>query len=242
MSARLRLSVIGFIIVLLAATPGATSAAPPAGDLAPEAVTWSAVRERDGIAYFLYGSAAPAHIVRYDMNTRTRLPDIPVRSGASALDVDAQGLYLAAGTRLYRYSLDGSGEKLLVQLPKTVRDLLVGGQFLYASQRDQNWGDSSLTSVDKTTGLVLDSRGYWYPMVGLSIARHRQDFRPQQWSLPVRYPFDVAKPGRHAGQHDRQPIPWRLSRRHADVCLPRRGPRRRELRHRLQCRQPDLQQ
>jgi len=127
------------------------------------AAPWLFALEEGGVVHLLF--EFPAKILRYDMNTETWLADIDFGISPTAMAIDAEGLYVAFGSVVNRYALDGSGETLLYTSPNTVREMLVDGSLLFLSDFDK------MESVDKGTGALLDSADFFYSIRGLSIAR-----------------------------------------------------------------------
>jgi hypothetical protein len=168
-----------FVRLVIAAVLGATLLAPvnmaasstsvpnAAEPLKQTQSSWLDMRSNEGVVYFLFGS--PARIERYDMEIEQWLSAVTFREIPTAMAVDSDGIYIAFGSRVKRYNLDGSGETSLVVLQHPVVDMQVAGPYLYLYW-GFGWGNNGLVSIRKTSGIVIDTREYWYTMTGISIA------------------------------------------------------------------------
>jgi alpha-tubulin suppressor-like RCC1 family protein len=123
---------------------------------------WLDSKEHASIAYFLFQS--PARIERYDMNTEMWLTDIQLDDTPTAFSVDPDGLYISFGRRTSRFDLDGTGETHLHNTSSDVTNLFTINQYLYI------YFYETLMSIDKFTGVLIDSRDYWYGMQGIDVA------------------------------------------------------------------------
>lgn len=114
---------------------------------------WAAVVgsvQQAGIAWFLHDS--PARIVRYDMTARQWLADIvlPVARGtATALHVDADGIYVSYGASVYRYNSAGGAETQLLNTAQPVQSIHSDGNLLFINYSSSLY--ARFVSLDKTT-------------------------------------------------------------------------------------------
>lgn len=136
-------------------------AASPAGAAAP----WLESETQGGIAYFLY--ASPPRIERYDMAGESWLPDLTLAETPGTFAVDGEGIYVSFGRRTSRFTLEGTGELHLQNMNNDVRELATVGNHIYLYDWDL------FKSVDKTTGILIDSADLWYGMTGLDVAPAR---------------------------------------------------------------------
>jgi hypothetical protein len=151
-------------LILLHSAAVASAPALSGAGTAQDTPPWLVMLRQGGVAYLLF--ASPPRIERYDMDAETWLADITLGGTPTALAVDGDGLYVALGSRAYRYNLDGSGETFLVDLGQDVADAQVAGPYLYLYSANP----SSLVSIQKTSGIVVDTQDSWYRLQGLSIA------------------------------------------------------------------------
>lgn len=126
------------------------------------AAPWIEAHQHGGITYLLF--EFPPRILRYDMAAESWLAPFSFVDTPTAMAVDADGLYLAFGSEVKRYALDGSSVDPLHTASFAVEEILTDGPLLFLSSNDL------LESVDKATGSLLDSENYFYSMQGLSIA------------------------------------------------------------------------
>ena len=141
----------------------------PEYQLLAEAVStpWLDSIESEDLIYFIFQS--PAKIERYDLNSEMWLPEISLSDVPTAFTVDGQGLYISFGTRTSRFNLDGTSEVHLLNTSNDATGLHTIGQFIYIVYADYPYG--KITSADKASGMLIDSRSYIYDLfVGSSIA------------------------------------------------------------------------
>lgn len=131
--------------------------------LAGDPITQASVAESQAshaesadIGYFLVED--DTRVERYDIAgeswlTSIDLPDI--YGSATAVHVDADGLYVAYGKTVYRYNLDGSGQTHLLNTLNDVRSLHSDGNLLFINHSANNY--ARFVSIDKTTNTVLDT-------------------------------------------------------------------------------------
>lgn len=127
------------------------------------AAPWIQAQEQGGIAYLLF--EFPPRVLRYDLAAAAWLPYLPLTAVPSAMAVDDDGLYVAFGSTVRAFSLDGSGGTDLYIAPFWVQEMVVDGPFLFLA------ANRRLESIDKASGALIDSREYFYGMSGLSLAR-----------------------------------------------------------------------
>ncbi|MEZ4619771.1 MAG: PKD domain-containing protein [Caldilineaceae bacterium] len=128
---------------------------------------WLQSKAGDDTAYFLF--AAPARIERYDLATASWLTPINLAETPTAFAVDGDGIYVAFDRRVSRFSLTGSGEIHLENTAETITDLFTINEFLYINHSAYPYG--KLTSVNKLTGITIDSKSYLYGMLnGFAVA------------------------------------------------------------------------
>lgn len=134
---------------------------------------WSAVvgsTQHAGTAWFLHDT--PARLVRYDMTARQWLADIvlPVARGtATAFHVDANGLYVAYGTSVYRYNSAGGAETLLASPAQSVHAIHSDGNLLFLNYSSGLY--IRFLSLNKTTNTQIATAEYYSGgMSGSSIA------------------------------------------------------------------------
>ncbi len=123
---------------------------------------WIDAREQDGVAYFAF--AEPPRIERYDLAAGSWEPPISLADPPTAFTVDADGLYVAFGHRVSRFALAGSVEVPLFTATADVTSLLTRGAFLYVDA-------DAYHSVNKLTGVPVDSRSFTRNLSGNSISR-----------------------------------------------------------------------
>lgn len=134
---------------------------------------WSAVvgsTQHAGTAWFLHDT--PARLVRYDMTARQWLSDIvlPVARGtATAFHVDADGLYVAYGTNVYRYNSTGGAETLLASPAQSVHAIHSDGNLLFINHSSGLY--TRFVSLNKTTNAQIATAEYYSAgMSGSAIA------------------------------------------------------------------------
>lgn len=153
---------IGFLSLLLWL---AAFFAPPA-EAQPQ--VWVGRRTQGELHYVFF----PSRVERLHLPTRTWLSPIPtpaLRGSVTAGWVDADGLYLAYGTALFRYALDGSNETHLLNFSLAVG---VGGVLSNATHVFAISG-SSITSFRKSDNGVVDQKTFSYGYLGPTISRKK---------------------------------------------------------------------
>lgn len=127
------------------------------------AAQWDEMAVHDEVAYFAFPS--PRVIERYDMARQSFLTPIGLTSSPSALTADADAIYVSyLNGNTVRIEHDGSGETVLLTTPSAATGLVVDGDFLFVMLGDDAW------SINKNTGVQIDTADYFYRMTGLSIA------------------------------------------------------------------------
>jgi hypothetical protein len=118
------------------------------------ALDWVGSQTHAGIAYFFVSS--PARVDRYHLANRQWLAPIILPGARGALTtaaVDADGLYVAYDTSIYRYSLTGTNEQFLVTSSTLVRSLHTDGNLLLVNH--SSFLFARLISVDKSNNQVI---------------------------------------------------------------------------------------
>jgi hypothetical protein len=161
-----RRSLWSVLLLLLALTLGLST-----GRAQQTAINgWFATQQQGDLVYFFFSS--PAKVERFDLPTRTWLPSITlpaVRGAATAAGVDADSVYIAYDKACYRYSLLGQNERFLLNSDVRVTAFHSDGNILIINRSDSLY--ARLTSVDKTTNLIVDTaENYIYALGGSSIA------------------------------------------------------------------------
>ncbi len=164
----------GVIALLAFALAGSAADVAWAGQLAAEAdpeyqveftprtTPWLDSVEAGGIMYFLFVS--PPHIERFDLPSRQWLSELALTSTPTAFWVDSDGLYVAFGSQVSRFTLQGTGEvHLCTTTNNAVALRTVGGALLV-------YDKYLIRSIDKFTGLLYDSMDYYCHLQGFSIA------------------------------------------------------------------------
>lgn len=123
-------------------------------------VPWLQKKENNNIVYFLF--AWPERIERYDLVSETWLSTIPLSGAPISFTVDNDALFVSFGDRTSRFNLNGLGETQLTTL--NGQTLFTINQYLYIHN------GSMITSINKSTGAVIDSQDYWNSMEGLDVA------------------------------------------------------------------------
>ncbi len=130
--------------------------------------SWLQSKASNDIAYFLF--ATPARIERYDLNNASWLTTISLTATPTAFTVDSDGLYIAFDRRVSHFTLEGTAEMHLANTATAMTALFTINEFLYINHSAYPYG--KLTSVNKLTGLTIDSKDYLYKVLnGLSVGR-----------------------------------------------------------------------
>lgn len=119
------------------------------------------------VAYFL--NNAPARLDRYDLKARQWLAPVSLPSARgvpTAAFLDRQGVYVAYARAVYRYNLDGTGEVQLMNAASDVTAIVANGTHIFVHHP----GTADLTSIAKATNTIVESKDFWYTMVGLSMS------------------------------------------------------------------------
>ena len=135
------------------------------------AADWKKAVEYQGTAYFFV--SIPNRVERYDLTSRTWLSVINLPGGYGGLTtgtVDADGLYVAYDKAVYRYALNGSTERHVLNTADSVRELHTDGNLLLINHTVSSY--ARLKSIDKTTNTVIASfENYIDSVAGSSISR-----------------------------------------------------------------------
>jgi hypothetical protein len=110
--------------------------------------------ENDGQAYFL--ATAPARVERYELSQRQWLAPIPLpstRGNPTVAAIDSDSIFVAYGTNVYRYALDGSGETHLLNAQYPVLSLHLDGNIVIVSF--SNYINARLASFNKSTNALI---------------------------------------------------------------------------------------
>lgn len=126
------------------------------------ATPWIDAKESEEIAYFLHQS--PNRLRRYSLKEELWLDDIVLSDTPTAFAVDLDGIYISFGRRTVRFTLDGTAESHLTNTATDASQLFCRGAFLYI------YHGSTMLSVDKSNGTIVDTQDYWYQMKGLDVA------------------------------------------------------------------------
>jgi hypothetical protein len=111
------------------------------------------VVQQANLVYFRL--SATSLIKRYNLESKTWLPDIVLPRAPISLAADENHLFISTGNQVYRYNLDGSGERLLRETESSIRSLHLNGPYLYINH--STYPDGKLESIDKESGLYIDS-------------------------------------------------------------------------------------
>ncbi len=133
---------------------------PPVGNAGSN---WLDAQQQDGVAYFLFDS----RIERFDLVNQTWLEPVTTPVDPKAFVVDSNGLYVGTSTSVWRLAFGGTEWSKLLNTPYAVTALLLDEDVLYVINNYQ------VSSVNKTTGRLIDSKVYSYALTGVSIARER---------------------------------------------------------------------
>lgn len=116
---------------------------------------WVAAERGGDIAYFAFSN--PARIERYNLTTAAWLPTITLARAPAAFAVSDSNLFIGAGSILYRYALDGSGEVILNSgFNASITGLAVSGAFVLAH------AGSSLNAIRIADGVRMSAASYSY--------------------------------------------------------------------------------
>ncbi|HEX7028684.1 MAG TPA: choice-of-anchor U domain-containing protein [Gammaproteobacteria bacterium] len=129
------------------------------------ATSWVDAERHDNIVYFLFQS--PQQIARYDLASQQFLSSVALSGIASHVAVDAGGIYVAVNSQVFHYTLAGTGGTLLYSATTGIRDMKIGGDYLYLIEAGSLRGD--LVSVNKATGAVGDTQQIFSGAQGLSV-------------------------------------------------------------------------
>ena len=126
------------------------------------ATQWSHTVTHGGIAYF--GFPSPFTIERFDLETASFLPPLPLSGSITALAVDDDAVYVAYTTGVVSRIEHTGGETTLITLPTPASSMVLDGPHLFASR------GGTVHSLDKVTGAQIDEIGVFFGIGGLSIA------------------------------------------------------------------------
>ncbi|WP_374354990.1 hypothetical protein [Chitinimonas sp.] len=115
---------------------------------AADAPTWTHRSRQGDIVYFAFPT--PARIERYDLAQQQWLASIPLSDKATAMRVDADGIYIAYGRELYRRLLSGGNEQLIFSAKQDIVDLLSDGKLIFAVP----YGSTCYSNDDDVCGIV----------------------------------------------------------------------------------------
>ncbi|HEY1108494.1 MAG TPA: immunoglobulin domain-containing protein, partial [Opitutaceae bacterium] len=117
---------------------------------------WIGAARSGNIVYFAF--ANPARVERFDIVNERWLSALPLPRAPSAFAVGPGGIYTAAGSIVYRYTLEGTGETILNSAFATnVVGLMLWRDFLLVSSAGYR-----LTSLRVADGATVASRSYSY--------------------------------------------------------------------------------
>ncbi|MEQ1751715.1 MAG: hypothetical protein ABL974_20005, partial [Prosthecobacter sp.] len=126
--------------------------------------------QQSGVSWFIHDT--PPKLVRYDLTSQMWLADIVLpsaRGTASALHIDADGIYVAYGTAVYRYNLSGGAETHLVNAPNAVSALHTDGNLLFVNHSNSLY--ARFISINKSTNTQIATfENYIDAVAGSSIA------------------------------------------------------------------------
>ena len=126
--------------------------------------------QQSGVSWFIHDT--PPKLVRYDLTNQQWLADIVLpsaRGTATAFHVDADGIYVAYGTAVYRYNLSGAAETHLVNVANAVSALHTDGNLLFVNHSDSNYARFSSVKKSANTQIATFEK-YTDSVVGSSIA------------------------------------------------------------------------
>ncbi len=145
------------------------------------------VRVWDGTVYFAY--RWPYVIRRYHLDSQQWLPDIPLTEGPWTLWVDEQGMYVGFEDRVSL--IDDLGNETVLFATTGPDALITIGDLLYVSS------GRLVTSLDKHTAAVIDSRWFDHGVTGWDAAPDEGKIvgRDWGWSPEEIWAFDVSSTG-----------------------------------------------
>jgi hypothetical protein len=146
-----------FLSVILGGLPSVASA--------QGATPWVASKRFGDVVHFLF----TARIERFDLNQGTWLSPLSLpRTGATAMEMSATGLYVAYGSACYTYTSTASSEAHLRNTTSEIHELHADGNFLFLNYSDGLYGqldsirlsdrrlmESFSTYVDSSYGTVI---------------------------------------------------------------------------------------
>ncbi len=100
----------------------------------------------------------PARLLRFDLQTRQWLPELPLPPGrgtAGCFHVDDDGIYVAYDKAVYRYHLSGGSEAHLINTPDKVHAIHTDGHLLFVNHSVLLY--VNMTSIHKITNTVIDT-------------------------------------------------------------------------------------
>ncbi len=128
---------------------------------------WSLKARHADVMYFTF--ATPARLERYDMAQEKWLPSVSLSGSATALHVDADGIFVATARTVSRRALDGTNEQALYNAANDINGLLGDASFLFVCA--PNGGESRIASLRKSDGqLVANWSSYYQMSAGYSLA------------------------------------------------------------------------
>ncbi len=131
---------------------------------------WFAAERQGDIAYFVFSN--PARIERFNLAADAWLPVIALTRTPTAMAATDNALYVAFGSTLSRFALDGSGETTFTSgFTANITGLIVCNGFLIVAQ-----GTTAITSVRLTDGAKIGSASssyYWAPQMSVAPASGR---------------------------------------------------------------------
>lgn len=128
--------------------------------LEPREVLSATVFEHDGIAYFL--DQADPGFSRFDIAAEEWLAPIDLEGAAGLPTVahgDDDGFYVAYGTSVYHYELDGTGQMPIISSQYAVQRLHTDGDLLFVNHSSGLY--ARVISVDKVSNSVIDTADYY---------------------------------------------------------------------------------
>ncbi|WP_442483675.1 PKD domain-containing protein [Aeoliella sp. SH292] len=114
------------------------------------------VFEHENVAYFL--NQSDPGFARYDIEAEQWLTPIDLTGATgqpTAAAVDDDGFYVAYGTSVYRYGLDGTGQTSLMSAQNPVQRLHSDGNLLFINHSSGLY--ARVISVNKATNSVIDT-------------------------------------------------------------------------------------